>query len=69
MDEEKNAAGRREAKITGVINVGNSGIIIQAHKDDLIKLYGTPDKYGKAKTVDFQETKTDTEYYVNYWVY
>ena len=61
--------GREQATINGVINIGNSGIKVQAYKDDLIKEYGTPDQYGKSKTVEFEETKTDTEHYVNYWVF
>ena len=66
-EEEK----RRSATITGVI-VPDSGMNVQARKDDLIELHErTPDQFGKTKTVDFQETRnTDTdEHYVNYWVY
>ena len=66
MDNEEEK--RRSATITGAI-VPDSGMNVQAYKDDLIKLYGTPDQFGKTKTVDFQETKTDDEHYVNYWVY
>jgi hypothetical protein len=67
MDNEQN---RRDATIKGVI-VPSRGMNVQAHKDDIIKEYQTPDQYGKSKTVDFQETRnTDTgEHYVNYWVY
>ena len=61
-------AERRNATINGVINVGNSGINIDAYKNDLIKKYEkTSDQYGKTKTVEFsEEIKTDTEHYVNY---
>ena len=68
MDEESKE--RREAKITGVINIGNSGINVEAYKADIIKEHEFPDEYGKSKRVDFEETKTDDgEHYVNYWVY
>lgn len=63
-------AERRNSTIKGIINVGNSGINIEAYKNDIIEEYEkTPDQYGKTKTVEFEETKTDTEHYVNYWVY
>ena len=63
-------AERRNATINGVINVGNSGINIDAIKNDLITQYEkTPDQHGKTYTVEFVATKTDTEHYVNYWVY
>lgn len=63
-------AERRSAQIKGIINVGNSGINLDAVKNDIIKDYEkTPDQYGKTKTVEFEETKTDTEHYVNFWVY
>ena len=61
--------GREQATINGVINIGNSGMKVQAYKDAIIKEYETPDQYGKTKTVEFEETKTDTEHYVNYWVF
>ena len=65
MDNEQN---RRDATIKGVI-VPCNGMNVQAYKDDIIKEYETPDQYGKTKTVEFEETKTDTEHYVNYWVF
>jgi hypothetical protein len=65
-------AERRNATINGVINVGcKSGTInIEAHKNALIQEHEkTPDQFGKTKTVEFEETKTDMEHYVSYWVY
>jgi hypothetical protein len=66
-------AERRNATINGVINVGRNGGIINivTIKNDLITQYEkTPDQLGKIKTVEFEETKTESgQHYVNYWVY
>ena len=63
-------AERNKATIKGVI-VPDAGMNIQAYKDALINEYeNTSDQYGKTKTVEFsEEIKTDTDHYINYWVY
>ena len=61
---------RENAKIKGIINVGNSGINVQAYKDDIIKEYEIPDQYGKTKTVEFEDIEEeDGSRYTNYWVF
>mgnify|MGYP006098657949 CR=1 FL=1 len=71
--ENKNVSeeNKRKSTINGVIVLPNDekGMNIEHWIEKTRNEYEAPDQHGKTKTVEFATTKTDTEHYVNYWVY